>query len=370
MATESLCLTLTGLEPAPCQVWRTVRILPLIGAPVEELRLHPLCVKGHRTVHHEGRPEGRRTVTTGFVPSGLVFAASADLAAVATEAWMGEMGEALEGPVLLRLHAARDGALRILPQQVALEGLLSRHFGGTDTARAGWSTGFLREGLSPRSITLTEAIRLPGLAEALAHFELLPDQRGMMLFVGDCLMGAVVTPHPDDYRVVHASTVCDLLAPVFVDWSLRAPTVQAGAIRLDSEGISNLDTLEAALGAARRDWAMTVVEGLASRLIGRTVSFTPLRTLRGHRLGRFVTGFDPGSEEHLGELILSPGGRLGYLKILRLPPEEVRKAAFLESLAALDWDLVKVQESMGLDRGGLRRAFARQGLAWMLAPEG
>jgi hypothetical protein len=203
---------------------------------------------------------------------------------------------------------------------------------------------------------LSQSGRTTALFKRLAsHFELLPDQRGMMLFVGDCLMGAVVTPHPDDYRVVYASTVCDLLAPVFVDWSLRAPTVQAGAIRLDSEGISDLDTLEAALGAARRDWAMTVVEGLASRLIGRTVSFTPLRTLRGHRLGRFVTGFDPGSEEHLGELILSPGGRLGYLKILRLPPEEVRKAAFLESLAALDWDLVKVQESMGLDRGGLRR---------------
>ena len=131
----------------------------------------------------------------------------------------------------------------------------------------------------------------------------------------------------------------------------------------------DLDGLAAALAAAQRGWAETVVEGLASRLIGRTVQHTPLRTVRGHRLGRFVTGFDPTAEEHLGELIQSPGGALSYLKILRLPPAEVRKEAFLDGLAALDWDLAAVQAAWGLDRGGLRRAFARQGLAWMLAPE-
>jgi hypothetical protein len=359
-------LELIGLDAAPCQVWGQVRLLPLVGPSADGPRVHPLCLGSEAQVRLSGQPGGKGLVYSSFIPSGLVFAQSSKEAMAASELWWGELGERPEGPNITRLRQEKHGAMRILPLHSAVEGLLARQFRGSDVARRGWSAAFLRTGLSPRSESFTLARAIPDLEEALRHFELLPEQRGMLLFAGELLVSAVVLPHREDYAELHPQLLQDMVPQVFLLWSLHQPEASPGILALRAESVVDLDSLAAELERGRADWAQTVEQGLAQGLIGRSVQMEELRVFRGAQLCRFLTGLDPQVEQHVGELLRGPGGRLLYLKTLRLGRDQVERAAFIGLLVEEGWSLPAIRSRLGLDSAELRRRFARHGLAWML----
>jgi hypothetical protein len=359
-------LELSGLRPAPCQVWGQVRLLPLVGPSAEGPRVHPLCLGGEAQVRLSGRPGGKGLLYSSFIPSGFVFARSSEEALAASELWVGERGEAPGGATINRLRQEKGGAMRILPLHSAVEGLLARRFRGSDVARKGWSAAFLRSGLSPRSESFIPARAIPDLEEALRHFELLPEQRGMLLFAGELLVSAVVLPHCEDYAELHLQLLQDHVPQVFLLWSLHQLETAPGILSLRAEAVVDLDSLAAELERGRVDWAQTVEQGLASGLIGRNVQMEELRVFRGAQLCRFLTGLDPQVEQHVGELMREPGGRLLYLKTLHLGRDQVERAAFIELLAEEGWSLPAIRARLGLDGAELRQRFARLGLAWML----
>ncbi|MYV60025.1 hypothetical protein GTW37_11300, partial [Streptomyces sp. SID4931] len=216
-------LELTGLTAGPAQVWGGVRLVPLIReAPVEGLRLHREVYEGIGAGIVELDP---RSHYISYIPHGLVAdwsgeedggrgpGAGRQSAAYGTQFGGGDAPRAIPLPPVPhhRMAKRRPGdRLRFLPLHLALEGYLALHFGGPSTAWEEWSRTALRDGLSPRAEDAYLGRSVRGLADALRIFEIHPGQCGVMVYVSDALAAAFVVPHPDDYRLLHASLVEDL----------------------------------------------------------------------------------------------------------------------------------------------------------------
>ncbi|NEE16224.1 hypothetical protein G3M58_58355, partial [Streptomyces sp. SID7499] len=63
-------------------------------------------------------------------------------------------------------------------------------------------------------------------------FEIHPDQCGVMVYVSDALAAAFVVPHPDDYRLLHASLVEDLYGELVHQYALYGAPVAQTPVRI------------------------------------------------------------------------------------------------------------------------------------------
>lgn len=142
--------------------------------------------------------------------------------------------------------------LRFLPLHLALEGYLALHFGGPSTAWEEWSRTALRDGLSPRAEDAYLGRSVRGLADALRIFEIHPGQCGVMVYVSDALAAAFVVPHPDDYRLLHASLVEDLYGELVHQYALYGAPVPRLPVRIGARSIS---VTSANCGRRRGRWS-------------------------------------------------------------------------------------------------------------------
>ncbi|WP_127467901.1 hypothetical protein [Streptomyces sp. B27] len=367
-------LELTGLTARPSQVWGGVRLVPLVrGEPVAGLRLH-------REVYERlgaGVVElGPRTHYVSYIPHGLVADWSGDgdgnregagvrdgggqSAAYGTQLGGREAPRTVRLPRLAhhRMAKRRPGdRLRFLPLHLALEGYLALHFGGPSTAWEEWSRQALRDGLSPRAEDAYLGWSVRGLADALRVFEIHPGQCGVMVYVSDALAGAFVVPHPEDYRLLHASLVEDLYGELVHQYGLYgAPVAEFGARIRGEEHIRTLAGLRAAARGQERAW-----EEAHDGLFARELLNTPYGFERAYRMGsftlwRFLPPFvREGSGQHIGETITDHKGQVAYLKTFRLSDAQVRRGHLLHTLAGAEWELSRAAGALGTSREELVR---------------
>jgi hypothetical protein len=347
-------LDLSGLTAGPSQVWGGVRLVPLLRErPVEGLRLDARLY---------GDEPGlvaldRRTAYCSYIPHGFVATwTTGGQPAAAYGTQLAEEGQRRAvGCVPVRPHrrmarrVARD-RLRFLPLHLALEGYLSLHFGGPEVVWEEWSRRAVAQGLSPRAEQAYTGAEVTGLEDALRAFEIHPGQSGVLVYVADALAAAFAVPHPDDYPALHGTLVRDLYGELVHQYGLYGAPVPEFRARLDDTRIGSLAELRAAAGRAQREWAAFHDTVMAPALLETRYDVRRVYRAGPFTLSRFLPPFTRGAENHIGEAITDPKGRVAYLKTFRLSEKQVRRGHLLQRLAAHDWSPPAAAASMGIGR--------------------
>ncbi|MFF3175151.1 hypothetical protein ACFVQ0_21305 [Streptomyces sp. NPDC057900] len=374
-------LELTGLTARPSQVWGGIRLVPLVrGNPVEGLRLHREVYTGSGAGVVEVGP---RTHYTAYIPHGFVADWSGEgtgAAAYGTQLAAGG-GAGSTPPRTLRLPRhphhrmakRRPGdRLRFLPLHLALEGYLSLHFGGPSTAWEEWSRQALRDGLSPRGEDAYLGWSVRGLGDALRVFEIHPGQCGVMVYAADALAAAFVVPHPEDYRLLHASLVRDLYGELVHQYAMYgAPVAAFGARIADGPGLGTLAGLRAAALEQEREWSEAHDTLFARELLDSSYSFDRVYRMGSFTLWRFLPPFlRNGTGQHIGETVTDHKGRVAYLKTFRLSEAQIRRGHLLRTLDAADWRLPRAAASLGATEEELIRRIRAAGFGTLLRARG
>lgn len=343
-------LDLTGLTTRAAQVWGGVRLVPLTrDEPVDGLRLHA------RVYGDEVGVVGldRRTHYVSYVPHGFVATWGDDDRPVA--AYGTQLARGAQPPAHgmgLRFHrrmARRVGRdrLRFLPLHLAVEGYLSLHFGGPTVVWEEWSQRAIRRGLSPRVEEAYAGADVAGLADALKHFEIHPGQCGVLVYVADALAAAFVVPHPDDYRALHTTLLQDMYGELVHRYATLATPSPRFDVRLPDD-IASLADLRAAAAREQAEWARFHDLTMADGLLDETYAVRRVHRMGEYALSRFLPSFRLKQENHIGELITGPDGRIAYLKTFRLSEAQVRRGHLLTTLAAHDWHLATAAAALGI----------------------
>ncbi|MEU6935314.1 hypothetical protein ABZ943_01150 [Streptomyces rubiginosohelvolus] len=374
-------LELTGLTAGPAQVWGGVRLVPLIReAPVAGLRLHREVYEGLGAGIVELGPRERYL---SYIPHGLVAdwsgeedggrgpGAGRQSAAYGTQFGGGDAPRTIPlTPVPHhRMAKRRPGdRLRFLPLHLALEGYLALHFGGPSTAWEEWSRTALRDGLSPRAEDAYLGRSVRGLADALRIFEIHPGQCGVMVYVSDALAAAFVVPHPDDYRLLHASLVEDLYGELVHQYALYGAPVAGTPVRIGgAEHIRDLGELRSAARAQERAWAEAHDTLFARELLDTSYAFDRVYRMKSFTLWRFLPPFvRDGGGQHIGETITDHKGQVAYLKTFRLSDTQIRRGHLLRTVAGADWELDRAAAALGSSREELVRRMRAAGFSALL----
>jgi hypothetical protein len=364
-------LALTGLSLCASQVWGAVRLVPLLrDEPIEDLRLDRRCWDATTIVDLAGRA----TYTT-FIPHAFVVSWSNDntpVAALGTQATNTSKDNhffPLRFAHRMAKRERRGGSnrqrLRFLPLHTAFEAYLALHFAGPNVLRREYSEQVLSHGLSPRIESVTPGHWIPGLEEALRVFEIREGQVGMLLFMADTLAAVFVVPHPDDYRQLHRSLLCDFYGELVYQYGCLYDESAKLLRPLRGDRVSSIADLQLELARARGDWSAQFHE-MASGLLEQPVKSEHVYRLGRHRMSRFLPEFRLRQENHIGELIRAPGGELAYLKTFRLSEPQVRRGYLLDTLARHDWDLDAAAETMRTTKENLCTGLERAGFGDML----
>lgn len=367
-------IALAGLALRGAQVWGAVRLVPLVRTrPVTKLRLARVDRGDALTVTtvdvHTAHP-ARAEHFVSVVPHAFVLAwgddADAEVSLGARFA-RDEVSSRPDRRVRAQLRMARrasERAIRFVPQQLAIEGLLALYFGGPTLASHDWSERVLREGMDPRAERALSGRALPQLADALRVFERLDGQCGMLLFYQDTLLGAFVAPTADDYAALHDALLLDLFPAELLAYAHHnAPRFDA---HIDPAAVRSLDDLRAALDAEETRWGRFYTD--VSDALLREASAETVYTLDGCTLERFFTHLRRKGEHHVGERVVTRDGALAYLKTYRLSTPQSRRAYLLHLLAQNGWSLEDAAKSAALSLPQLVTELTRVGFGWMVAP--
>lgn len=302
---------------------------------------------------------------TSYLPQAMVVKWSNDGSAVVTgETHLGGNGTLAMGKLWKR-RASNE--LAFLPNALAIEGFMVRHFKGPDIAWLDYHREVRRGSLGFRTERGVPGWYIKGLQEALTLFEFAPNQVGTALFVDEELAGCFVTPHPEDYAALHDCLLTDSYAEYLIHYGyLRY--ARTNELKLDLAMIEDLQTLTRAFHLARvargeeeRD-RMAMLEG--RELDSQTVYTTGIFTLE-----RFVTRLTEG-DNFAGEAILREDGTLEYLKLFRLSRGQNRRLHLLSTLAANGWDFARAAGILGVfDANGVARSLAEAELEYLLNRE-
>lgn len=359
-------LDFTGLTSLPAQVWGGVRLVPLVrDRPITDLRLHA------RLYGDDGESVvalPANAAYTAYIPHGFV--------ATWSDAPAATYGTHLTSPTpasTVRLHFHRRMArredrnrLRFLPLHLAMEGYLALHFNGPTVLWDEWSQRAIRRGLSPRSEQAYAGARVAGLADALKLFEIHPGQCGVMLYVADALAAAFVVPHPDDYRALHATLLLDMYGELIHHYALLSAPVPAFHARLNETYVESLDDLRAAASRQSAEWTSFHSNTMATALLHTNYDIRRVHQAGRYTLSRFLPGFRPKEENHIGEVITDQRGRTAYLKTFRLSESQIRRGHLLNTLAAHDWHLGAAAESLGIAPAAFTQRLEAAGFAYLL----
>ncbi|HEX4422826.1 MAG TPA: hypothetical protein VH165_33150 [Kofleriaceae bacterium] len=390
-------LELAGLQIGAPQTMGTVRMVPLVrdrflavpgtgagagaggadNAP-QDLRIAARDYRGAYAVVEVGggTPDGPGLKYMSFVPHGFIVSYTEDGSPVAAQgASFGPAEETRKRPFVRLMHRMvhrEDGEgatarFRMLPLHLAMEGFLALHFNGPNLLWSQYSETALRSGLDPRVERSIRGAWLPGLEEAVRTFEILHAQVGVMVFVADALAAAFVVPHPDDYRRLHRTLLDDIFGELLLHYAILYPDAAPVHAPLDGAGVKTLRDLQLRVARVRADWR-TYGELLSAGLFGRAVMVEQVRDMGPFRLERFVPTFDPSVECHIGERIVRDDGSLEYLKTYRLSAIQVKRAYLLQQLAAAQWSLDGLAQTLGCKVAELIVRLTNAGFGYLLKP--
>ncbi len=353
---------LKGCRLEGSQSWGSVRLAAIIRDEIrEDLRLAEQGIEGVRQV----RSTYRSARYQAYMPQGMVVQWNPNGAAVSTEqTHMGKYGTLAHGSLWKRLS---NTELAFLPQNLAIEGFLVRHFKGPEIAWLDYRREVRRGNLGIRYERSMQGWLLKGLEEALARFEFAPDQVGSALFLDEELINCLVTPHPQDYARLHESLLLDHYPEYLINYGfLRSD--KSSSFPLATHEVRDLESLEREFQAAKQRTAEEQMGSLED-LLARTLDVETLYTTDTFRLERFVSEIE-GRGNFAGERILREDGTLEYLKLFRLSRAQSRRLHLLSNLAAQDWDLKKAAPALKLtDQYEVARSLAEADLGYLLNPE-
>lgn len=368
--------TSSGLSTAPPQVWRTLRLVPILSSEIRsDLRLARRIYDDCQAVVE--LPQNMAYIS--YVPHAYVLEWDAEgIPQALTDTQLGKDGKRWKGlPVrsLPRMAKHERGPqqqrrLRFLPLHLAMEGYLSAYF---NAPQVDWRDDYLRytvsHGLSPRWENVLSGEYLFGLEEALRVFEIHERQVGLMLFVADALASVIVYPHPADYRLLHRSLLsdffCETIAYYYAHLPYLAPQFPlppAGEIQSWSGYRERLQTLRSELDDFQR-W-------MGAGVLSQPLNLLRVQSLGPYTLERFLTRLVTQDQDaHMGEVILGSDGRLAYLKTCALTRDQVRRAWYLQLLAEHAWHLETAAVSLNISKDQLIIKLDTCGLGRLLQPK-
>ncbi|WP_240925134.1 hypothetical protein [Streptomyces sp. 196(2019)] len=219
-----------------------------------------------------------------------------------------------------------------------------------DSTYGGWRPGFRRPGSGTRRI----------------H----PGQCGVMVYVSDALAAAFVVPHPEDYRLPHASLVEDLFEEL---------VHQYGLLRGPGGGVRGADPGRGAHPYARRSpgggaragtgvggGARQAVRAEAAEHLVRVRAGVPDGVVHPVALPPPVRPGRDGSGQHIGETVTGHKGQVACLKTFRLSDAQVRRGHLLHTLAGAEWKLPRAAGVLGTSREELVRRVRTAGFSRLL----
>jgi hypothetical protein len=254
--------------------------------------------------------------------------------------------------------------LAFLPNALAIEGFLVRHFKGPDMAWLDYHRSVRRGSLGIRAERSVPGWYLKGMAEALAIFEFAPSQVGTALFLDEEMIGCFITPHPDDYAQLHDSLLTDHFADYLINYGyLRY--AKRESLPLNAAAIVDFDSLARefarakAAECAKEVCRLGVIEG--RELDAQTVYRTDLFTLE-----RFVTKLQQ-ADNFAGEAIVRDDGTLEYLKLFRLSRGQTRRLHLLSTLGRHSWNFEQAASTLGVHSPeDVARSFVEADLGYLL----
>lgn len=338
-------------------------------------RLVPLLRKEHRTDLRLGLSKESgfaavlpKAVYTSYIPHALVLEwgdGSAPVASLGAQLKTVRSKSAVTTGVFHRMAKRQDGRqLRFLPLHLALEGLLALHFGGPSVQWGYFSRRAISKGMSPKVESAVAGWELEGFDEALRVFEIHDGQVGVLVFVADALAAAFVTPHPDDYRMLHDSLLQDFFGELIWQYAVMYPSLPPCDFPARPESVRSLADLRDAMGEMRREWA-EFGRTAAIGLLDVPVTAETVYEAGPFRLERFVGSLDPSDENHIGERIVAPDGSLQYLKTFRLSAAQTRRAYLLKQLADHDWSVESIAKKHGLTANDVLLQYESHGYGWL-----
>lgn len=365
-------LSLDGLVPAPAQVWRGVRLVPLLReVPVAGLRLGLRRERAPVAVVDRLR-DAPNAAYVSYIPHAVVAQWTNDGSEPVLGTRMAPTSATLLKDMVRVEHrlVRREGprTVRMLPLHMAVEGLLAVGFKPPTMRWDTFTSQFRRHGLADRAESFVLGRGVADLEEALRVFELHPQQCGVLLFVGDVLFAALVVPDPRDYGDLHVALVEDLYADLILRHAALPSATAWNDLHLDEARVHDLVSLRAEVARARASWASFHLS-MADDLIGRPVVRDELYRLGRWRLSRFRTDMAPDRPNHLGEVITDEDGRVAHLHTTRLSAAQSRRAWLLSRLVAVAWSLERFAADEGRSLDDVVRLLDDAGLAWILRPE-
>lgn len=358
-------LALTGLVPAPSQVCGALRIVPLLRErECHDVRLSRAAMPpGLKAIDLPDLPGGASYVS--FVPHALTLRWGPAVGAqVLREGGRGhERGGRHgdrgrdEGPgswrcveELHRLRKRQDGrALRLLPQHLAMEGLLALHFAPPSIAWPELSQDFQRHGLMCRQESMARGWMVPGYDTALRTFELHHEQVGAMIYAAEALMAVFVMPSAQDYRLVHRTLLDDMYGELMVAYACMDIPDQPLDAAPHMAGASSLARLREGLESLRCQWAQTTHDLLLGDWRERGLRTEAVYRLGGMTLDRFITDLDLSAANHIGERLMRQDGEVLYLSTMRLSQGQARRVHLLSQLAEHEWHLERAALALRTD---------------------
>ncbi|AGC45958.1 hypothetical protein MYSTI_04666 [Myxococcus stipitatus DSM 14675] len=366
-------LELQGLRLAPSQVWGQVRLVPVLRDEVRgDLRFAQRNygdALSEVTLRKELGAPGLKYIS--YIPHGLVMTwGNRQAEAVYGTRLQSQDHKKVEaGPVSVRLlhrmvHREDRNQLRMLPLHLAMEGFLTRYFGGPDIAWSEYSKDGLSRGLNPRSEASIPGWASFALDGALRTFELHERQVGLLLFNADELLSAFIVAHPYDYRCLHRTLLEDFYGDLLLQYGYLQVAGDIG-LRLDASQVASVADLRAQVARMREDWG--AFHGLLSGgLFGVEVTARKVYEAGPFLLQHFHTSLVPSEENHMGEAITGPDGTLEYLKTYRLSAAQTRRAYLLQQLANSQWNLDDTATALGSTRSDLVVRLANAGFGYLL----
>ena len=366
-------IDLGDIQLASSQVWRGIRIVPLLKSRLSrDISLAATC-REHTTgvVALDGADPNRpNTVYAAYVPHALVLQWRDDGSSVtAYGARLERPGStALNEGVRLYHRVAKRGqndSLRLLPLHLAMEGFLAQYFGGPDIAWQEYSQHALRQGLTPRIEPAVRGRWLAGLQDALRVFEIHDTQVGCLLFVADALASVFIVPRASDYRRLHRTLLEDFYGELLWHYGVLYDGVTGEGPRIAASSVRSLADLVAGVEQMRAEWR-SHYRAASQGLLSAGVTPEYLNRLGPFRLLRFQTSLDPGVDNHIGEAIIRDDGAIEYLKTYRLSASQTRRSYLLSGLSHANWNLDVAAAELGHSRTELITRLERAGFGYLL----
>ena len=352
-------LNLDHCQLGPAQVWGSLRWIPLLRAdPRHDLRLSQ-------------RPHGRHQVRSSYpqaryhsyMPQAMVVRWDADGQALATESThLGQHGTLAMGKLWKRQGPEQ---LAFLPQSLAIEGFLVRHFQGPDVAWLDYQREVRRGSLGYRAERSLPGWFLKGLEEALRRFEWSEHQVGCALLLDEELIQVFLTPHPEDYACLHESLLQDAYPEFLVHYGYLRYSPEP--LQLNAALVHDWSSLcQAYTSALEQQRAYEQLR--LDDLVGRLADLQTVYQLDDFRLARFVTSGDERGG-FAGETIYHSSGTLEYLKLFRLTRAQYRRYHLLSTLSQHQWNFLEAAPQLKVQgKEGVARCLVEADLGYLLNP--